>query len=54
MEVRGLIVLFSLYLTMIVSRLTVEHPEHPVVVNVAKKAELFEQCMAMFEVPSIV
>jgi coatomer protein complex subunit epsilon len=35
------------------SRLTGEHPEHPLVVDVTLKAELFDECALKFEVPSL-
>ncbi|KAL0953740.1 hypothetical protein HGRIS_004929 [Hohenbuehelia grisea] len=33
------------------NRLVSEHPEHPLVVDVASKAQLFDECAAKFEVP---
>jgi hypothetical protein len=35
------------------SRLSSDHAEHPLVVDVAKKAELFDDCVTKFEVPSL-
>lgn len=35
------------------SRLTTEHPNHPLVVDVSKKDALFDECAARYEVPAL-